>query len=100
MGILDLLFGGHHRNKGGHHGSRGHHGERYSREAYRNDCGNATSDSKLNNGTACSKCNSINPENAKFCLQCGSSLATNCKQCNSPLAVGIKFCGQCGKPAN
>ena len=34
--------------------------------------------------------------NAKFCPECGQSLARSCVQCRAPLAPDVKFCSECG----
>ena len=52
----------------------------------------------------CSKCGSDNPETAKRCVSCGTSLlqgagagaAAACRACGAPLAPGVAFCPQCG----
>ena len=44
----------------------------------------------------CPSCQHDNPAKAKFCLECGNSLATLCPNCqytNPPLQ---EFCGECG----
>lgn len=49
----------------------------------------------------CPSCNTPNPENVKFCLQCACSLATKCDTlcpaCKHPVSDGARFCGQCGE---
>ncbi|MEA5097748.1 MAG: zinc ribbon domain-containing protein [Burkholderiaceae bacterium] len=54
----------------------------------------------------CPKCKAENADGAKFCSQCGQSLAvpdpvppppiTNCPACQAPKAGDAKFCGACG----
>ncbi|MCF7868547.1 MAG: SPFH domain-containing protein [Candidatus Cloacimonetes bacterium] len=47
----------------------------------------------------CTKCNSDNPANSKFCYNCGSKLMINkfkCPKCGSENSEGTKFCGECG----
>jgi class 3 adenylate cyclase/tetratricopeptide (TPR) repeat protein len=44
----------------------------------------------------CPKCASENPEDKKFCDECGAKLLFTCPQCNAPIAPGKKFCGDCG----
>src|SRR5579859_7297477 len=45
----------------------------------------------------CPNCLTVNPPNAKFCLECGNRLAVcpNCGTVNLPTA---KFCIECGAP--
>jgi class 3 adenylate cyclase/tetratricopeptide (TPR) repeat protein len=40
----------------------------------------------------------VNPEGAKFCLNCGTALAAACSNCGTQLAPGAKFCHNCGRP--
>jgi membrane protease subunit (stomatin/prohibitin family) len=49
-------------------------------------------------GKVCS-CGAINPQNAKFCAECGSKLATKtfCSHCGAELKKNAKFCSECGK---
>jgi hypothetical protein len=48
----------------------------------------------------CSNCSYKNPEDVKFCQECGSPLATtglkHCTSCGAELAAGTRFCGKCG----
>ena len=44
----------------------------------------------------CPQCQRGNPENRKFCNQCGASLAHTCPECGSELDAGSKYCGKCG----
>ena len=46
----------------------------------------------------CPQCQFENPSGAKFCQECGSSLALKCSNCNAALAPGAKFCVGCGRP--
>lgn len=46
---------------------------------------------------ACPKCGAANAEGAKFCSECGESLAPKaCSNCGAALAAGAKFCPECG----
>jgi class 3 adenylate cyclase len=44
----------------------------------------------------CSSCGSDNPEDKKFCGDCGSSLANCCPKCGADNPPGKRFCGDCG----
>jgi class 3 adenylate cyclase/tetratricopeptide (TPR) repeat protein len=44
----------------------------------------------------CPKCQFENPENLKFCGECGAKLEKICPRCNSPNPQQFKFCGECG----
>ncbi|MFZ0216362.1 MAG: SPFH domain-containing protein [Candidatus Dormiibacterota bacterium] len=58
----------------------------------------------------CPKCGTLNPESAKFCSNCGETLAAPpppasapaataaCPKCGTPNAAGAKFCSNCGSP--
>ncbi len=52
----------------------------------------------------CWSCQAVNPDAAKFCVNCGSRLqfdpATEgpCRSCAAPLPLAAKFCGYCGTP--
>lgn len=45
----------------------------------------------------CSGCKSENPDGAKFCVSCGSSLQASCTQCGSSLPAQARFCPECGQ---
>ncbi len=51
----------------------------------------------------CPKCNTPNPQNAKFCYNCGAPLAQpsqqntlKCPNCGNPVSPTDKFCPNCG----
>jgi hypothetical protein len=44
----------------------------------------------------CPKCRYENPEDVKFCGECGAKLDRICPSCNSPNPPQFKFCGECG----
>lgn len=45
----------------------------------------------------CPKCNTQNPQTAKFCQNCGERLApSNCPQCGQQVSPGANFCSNCG----
>lgn len=46
----------------------------------------------------CPQCQFENPATAKFCQECGTSLALRCSNCASPVPLGAKFCDGCGHP--
>ena len=45
---------------------------------------------------SCASCNASNPDGAKFCMSCGSTLSAACDQCGTPLPTEAKFCLNCG----
>ena len=44
----------------------------------------------------CANCNAQNPDDAKFCLECGAALTRKCSRCGAQNPPGAKFCGECG----
>ena len=46
----------------------------------------------------CSGCGSDNPEDMRFCGQCGTALTNHCPNCGFDNPPGFKFCGECGTP--
>jgi class 3 adenylate cyclase len=46
----------------------------------------------------CPNCGTLNREDAKFCSNCGTSLAANCLNCGFKLEPGARFCSNCGHP--
>jgi class 3 adenylate cyclase/tetratricopeptide (TPR) repeat protein len=44
----------------------------------------------------CPECQTENPENKRFCCECGAKLLRVCPQCGSEILHGDKFCGECG----
>lgn len=51
----------------------------------------------------CPKCGTQNPNDAKFCENCGARLGADvslkfCPACRAPLVPRAKFCGSCGAP--
>lgn len=44
----------------------------------------------------CPHCRHENPPDAKFCHECGGTLARRCPQCAAALTPAMKFCGECG----
>lgn len=54
----------------------------------------------------CSSCGAENPDESRFCTECGAALATvqageaKCAGCGATLAAGAKFCVACGHPVD
>ena len=48
----------------------------------------------------CPNCRTENPEGARYCHQCGSSLFQRCSNCQAELLAGARFCMHCGQPAS
>jgi class 3 adenylate cyclase/tetratricopeptide (TPR) repeat protein len=46
----------------------------------------------------CPRCQNENPQQAKFCLECGARLVSVCAKCQTELPTGAKFCLECGEP--
>ena len=44
----------------------------------------------------CGKCGFENPEQMKFCVECGVTLEILCPKCNFSNSPQFKFCGACG----
>ncbi len=44
----------------------------------------------------CPKCQIDNPDDNKFCRECGTKLILTCSNCGGELTAGDKFCGECG----
>jgi len=44
----------------------------------------------------CPNCQTVNPQGARFCMNCGSNLAFPCPNCGTQLPGGARFCTQCG----
>jgi class 3 adenylate cyclase/tetratricopeptide (TPR) repeat protein len=44
----------------------------------------------------CPKCQSENPEESRFCLECGARIEIRCPECGKPLPLRAKFCNECG----
>ena len=45
----------------------------------------------------CPKCRFDNCDIAKFCEQCGKSLARECPYCDSEVSQTARFCSKCGR---
>lgn len=46
----------------------------------------------------CPACQTDNPQQMKFCGNCGSKLPALCPGCGAEIVPGFKFCGECGTP--
>lgn len=109
MGLFDGMFGHH---GGGHHNT--HHEDSHHRpQQYSGNCAPGYPQAPVPQAQpqaqpamaplrviACPACNTTHTADARFCQQCGTSLAPKtCKQCNTQLAAGARFCAQCGTAA-
>ena len=48
----------------------------------------------------CPRCQRENRSQAKFCEECGASLAQSCGHCGAALSTSAKFCSECGRPTS
>ncbi len=46
----------------------------------------------------CPNCQTENPPNAKFCIECGHPLPRTCPNCGAANPANARFCNQCGLP--
>ena len=46
----------------------------------------------------CLQCHADNQPHAKFCAECGASMAPSCRRCASPLPPTARFCPECAEP--
>lgn len=46
----------------------------------------------------CPACQTDNPQQMKFCGNCGTKLPALCPGCGAEIVPGFKFCGECGTP--
>ena len=44
----------------------------------------------------CPECRHENPDDKKFCRECGAKLVLQCPKCEAPIRPDDKFCGDCG----
>src|SRR5262245_59640001 len=49
-------------------------------------------------GMQCSRCQTENPPQAKFCLECAAPLPRACPGCGTLLPPAAKFCVECAQP--
>jgi Double zinc ribbon len=47
----------------------------------------------------CPRCQHDNPQGARFCEECATSLAQACSNCGAALSTTAKFCHACAHPA-
>jgi class 3 adenylate cyclase/tetratricopeptide (TPR) repeat protein len=45
----------------------------------------------------CPNCTKPNPDDARFCMNCGTSLVHSCSNCGTELPAGANFCLNCGQ---
>ena len=45
----------------------------------------------------CTKCQAENPDENKFCRECGSKFRLACPECSAEVLSSDKFCGKCGQ---
>ncbi|ARB91426.1 zinc ribbon domain-containing protein [Legionella longbeachae] len=96
MSFIKRIFGSYinsHQSgyRNSHHGgySKSHHGKK-----------NYYNDFSLSNeyqGVRCSKCQTYNAPDSRFCGQCGQVIQNSTCSCGALIEGGAKFCGQCGK---
>jgi len=48
------------------------------------------------NAVACPACQTVAAPGAKFCSECGTTLARTCPSCATPIDAAAKFCPECG----
>jgi class 3 adenylate cyclase len=48
----------------------------------------------------CPQCQHDNPQDSRFCQQCGSPIERPCPQCGHPLPPAAQFCNHCGRALN
>jgi class 3 adenylate cyclase/tetratricopeptide (TPR) repeat protein/ribosomal protein L40E len=44
----------------------------------------------------CAKCHHDNPDDAVFCMKCGTRVESGCSSCGATNPAGANFCGKCG----
>jgi class 3 adenylate cyclase len=48
----------------------------------------------------CPRCQTENPPQAKFCLECATPLVARCASCGAQLPAAAKFCPECAHPVS
>lgn len=56
----------------------------------------ATSNKTVGATVVCDHCSSPNPQERKFCSECGTTLWDKCPACRAECASGDTYCGSCG----
>src|ERR1700747_3570093 len=46
----------------------------------------------------CPNCSAENPQGAKFCNECASSMMAKCARCGASNQPGAKYCSECAAP--
>ena len=46
----------------------------------------------------CFSCQTVSPDENRFCEACGTGLALVCRQCGQECSASARFCGACGAP--
>src|SRR5215213_9172492 len=44
----------------------------------------------------CPQCSTLNEQGRRFCMECGTRLASGCPNCGAQNPPEAKFCGECG----
>ena len=44
----------------------------------------------------CPACDLENPEQARYCANCGGRLGSTCPRCQAAVSPGVRFCMSCG----
>ncbi len=52
---------------------------------------------QVNEQPKCPKCGANLPNNAKFCLECGTKLENKCPKCGTNNSLDARFCPECGE---
>ena len=47
----------------------------------------------------CPNCGTENPQEARFCMYCGTTLIQRCSNCSVEISLDARFCMHCGEPA-
>ncbi len=47
----------------------------------------------------CKWCDTVNPVETRYCVECGWEGAESCPECSAELFVGVQYCGVCGADA-
>lgn len=44
----------------------------------------------------CAECGASNPDEARFCIECGTPVSASCPECGTGIVPGARFCLSCG----